>query len=128
VADRGGLDDATGPVDVTHGVTVGARDEHTAVGLAHQHPFGHELAQRLADGVAGDGQRGAHVLLREPLAGAQPPLHHLLAHRVGDPLGRGGPGDECPRAAEGGEGVGRGHGASLGEGRVSDPPILWSDC
>ena len=100
-----GLDEPAGPVDVADRLPVRARHEHAAVRLPHQHPLGHKLAHRLAHRVARDPERRAQPLLGQPGSGPQPALDDFFAHRVGDALGRRGPGDLTPGPGEGVDGA-----------------------
>ena len=142
-ADGTGLDDATGTVDVADGRAVRSRHEQAAVRLAHEHPLGDELAHRLAHRVAGDAQRRADPLLRQPGARPQPALDDLLAHLVGHPLRPGGllapgPGEEVDGAGrvDGGAGFRRvehGHATTVrgtrpGRGNPGFTFVVLLDC
>jgi hypothetical protein len=59
----GGLDQAAYAVDVPDVLDVRRRDDDAPVGLAHQDPLGDQLAQGLAQGVAGDAQGAGEALL-----------------------------------------------------------------
>ena len=56
--DRVELDQAADAEDVGHVGRRQHRDVDAAVGLVPQEPFGHELAQGRAEGVAGDAELG----------------------------------------------------------------------
>jgi hypothetical protein len=100
-AHDGALDEAAGAVDVLDVLDGQDPDEDAPVQFVDQQAFVREQPEGLAQGVAGDAERAADAVLRQPCPGREVPLGYAAPEDVRDPLGGAGAPEEGPVAGEG---------------------------